>query len=121
MNRYAPAGAIRVADKRSSAVVYLYTTSRGAPAAIAYHGRAEKQDWWHSFKDEARREAYVRSFFAGRQAIEQRARDRRAERSAFRHGYKVGDLFRAMWGYDQTNIDLYDPGLVKIPLNGSFC
>jgi hypothetical protein len=71
MNRYAPAGAIRVADKRSSAVVYLYTTSRAPPAAIAYHGRAEKQDWWHSFKDEAdaaMREAGLFGYSGGQDA-----------------------------------------------------
>lgn len=106
--RYIPSGAIRVADKRSSAIAYLYTTARGTIAAIGYHGRAEKPDWSFTFKDEAARERRIRSHFAGQQAVEQRARERRSERTAFRHSYKPGDIFQSMWGYDQTNINYFE-------------
>jgi hypothetical protein len=35
------------------------------------------------------------------------------ERKQFQHAVKIGDIFYASWGYDQTNIDFYEVVAVK--------
>lgn len=105
---YVPAGAIRVADRASTAVAHIYTTKRGAPAAVVFSGKAQKPTWHHSFRDEAARESRVWGFFEAVQAVEQRRADRRAERKAWVHPYKVGDVFSTCWGYEQTNREYYE-------------
>lgn len=108
MDRYIPQGAIRVADKHSSAVAYVYTNRRGQPSAIAFRGRADKCDWHFAFRSEADRERRVRNHFTAQQMTEKRAAERRAERAAFRHSYRPGAIFQSMWGYDQTNINYFE-------------
>src|SRR6478736_6785039 len=104
---YIPQGARRVKHKYSSALVYLYEAA-GQVKALAFHGRAQKPDWHYRWPDNERgramREARVREHFAKWGEWEGRERDRRAKP----HGLKVGDVLRASWGYDQTNIDYYE-------------
>lgn len=106
INRYTPPGARKVADKASSAVAYLYERN-GFFFAVAFHGKAEKSDWHFRFKTESARAGHVAAHFKKWQEIEARQAARAAERKAFKHSYKVGDVFRCSWGYDQTNVDYY--------------
>ena len=103
---YVPEGAARITDKTSDAVAFVYVTSKGRPAAIAFHGKAAKPDWHHVFPGEAARERAVRNFFEGRKQDADRRAKRRAE-AAKPHGLEVGHVLVASWGYDQTNIDFY--------------
>ena len=34
--------------------------------------------------------------------------EERSKRQAFVNPYKLGDIFRSSWGYDQTNVDYYE-------------
>jgi hypothetical protein len=105
---FIPAGAIRVADRASSAVAHIYTTRSGKPAAVVFQGRAQKPAWHFSFRDEAAREARVRGFFQAVQLREGARVARRAERSAWVNPYKPGDVFSTCWGYEQTNREYYE-------------
>jgi len=49
---YIPAGSVKVADKQSDAVVYLYTNSGDHMCAVAFHGKANKPDWKFRFRSE---------------------------------------------------------------------
>jgi hypothetical protein len=104
---FAPKGAIKVADKHSDGVVYLYTSARGRPCAIAFHGKAQRPDFHFSFKDEAARERRVREFFEGRQA---RARFQAEQKATATqpHKLEVGHILVASWGYEQTNVDWFE-------------
>lgn len=103
---YIPAGSVRVADRASSAVAYIYERA-GVPYAVAFAGKAQKPAWHFRFRSEASRESRVRAFFAATAATEQRRVARRAERAAFVHPFKAGDVFSTCWGYDQTNREYY--------------
>jgi len=106
-----PAGYVRIADKLSDAVVYIGPEAGGKCGAIAYHGKAERHDFWFNFKDEARRERKIREHFEWRRAHAKRQAERRAEKAAARakgHGCEVGHIFYSSWGYEQTNIDWYE-------------
>lgn len=104
---YIPTSSIRVAHRASSAVAHIYTNRRGLPCAMVFAGKAGKPVWTFSFRDNAAREARVGAFFAAIEAREARSRAVRAERTAWRHPYKVGDIFSTCWGHDQTNREYY--------------
>ena len=36
------------------------------------------------------------------------AENKKKVKKAWKHNLKIGDIFRASWGYDQTNIDYYE-------------
>lgn len=105
---FIPKGALCVRDKGSSAVAYVFDNAKGSPAVKVFSGKRAKPDGFYRFASEAAREAYVKRYFVSVQQIEGAKIQRRKERNAFRHSYKVGDIFRASWGYDQTNIDYYE-------------
>ncbi len=109
---YIPAGAVKVADKGSDAVAYLYTAGAGVPCATLFAGKSSKPLWRYRFRDNARREKAIADAFALRRAKAGAKAAARAQRQAWVNPYKVGDLFRRSWGYDQTNIDWYE--VVKV-------
>lgn len=104
---YIPKTAIRIADKASDAVVYVYDASGGF-LAKAFHGKAVKADWHHRFQSVAKRDEYIGRYFKARQDTLAYKSGIRAERKAKGHGLAVGDILRSSWGYEQTNIDYYE-------------
>ena len=42
---YIPKGAIKIADKASDGIVYIFRSAKARPAAMAFHGKAVKPDW----------------------------------------------------------------------------
>lgn len=105
---YVPNGATKIADKQSDAVVYVYTDARNRIGAVAFHGRASKPDWHFTFRDAAHRERRVLSFFEARRTVAARVVQRAAERKAWVHDYKVGDILNTCWGYEQTNREWFE-------------
>lgn len=130
IHRYVPAGSVKVADKKSDAVAYLYEVKRGERVdfvAVAYHGKAGKADWHFRYASAAAREAKVKSHFEWRQAVAaakvERAEVIKAKRAAG-HKLEVGHILVCSWGYEQTQVDFYQVvrlvgkasvALVKIP------
>lgn len=104
--RHVPAAAVKVADKHSDAVVYVYRAAGGDPAAIGYHGKAAKADFWLRFRSQARLEAHVREYFANRQAYARMIAER-TRKASQPHKLEVGHVLVASWGYEQTNIDWF--------------
>ena len=105
---YQPKGAIKIADKLSDAVAFLYTTHSGKPAAAVFFGRQAKPIAKYSYSNETQRREAVAALFKSRQArlalkLEQRAKRKDTPRST-----EGGALYYTMWGYDQTNVDFYE-------------
>ncbi|HQT47644.1 MAG TPA: hypothetical protein PLY97_10525, partial [Acidocella sp.] len=66
---YIPFGAIKVSDKNSDAVAYVFTNIKGKPAAMLFVGKQSKPLWHYYYATEARREAAIIDAFANRRAI----------------------------------------------------
>lgn len=82
-----------------SSVVYLYE-SNGLICAVGYRGRAKKQSFHYRFRSEERRLEYVQEWMTSQKETKQRRQP--AERQL-----NVGDVLKASWGYEQTNVDYY--------------
>ncbi len=108
---FTPKGAVKVSDKLSDAVVYVYTSSTGRPGAVGFHGSAQRPDFHHTYLSPAKREEHVKRFFAGR-AASLALRKETAAKRAQPHKLEVGHILVASWGYDQTNVDWFE--VVKI-------
>ena len=89
-------------------VVYLQIGKmHGRPTAMGFAGKAQKPAFNYNFASEARRDAFIEAFVARRRANAASKAAAAAERRAFRHTLKIGDVLRSVWGYDQTNVDYY--------------
>lgn len=103
-----PKGAVKVADKTSDAVAYLYTDSGGRPCAKLFSGKRDKPDASHYYRSPAERERDVSRHFTARRAALGRTLERREERKAAPLGLAVGDIVNTCWGYDQTNREFFE-------------
>lgn len=101
-----PDGAVLDPRSNERGEVYAYERA-GKVYAVAFWGTAGKPTWHYSFRSPESREAKVAGFFDSLTASSERKAKAKAERAAFVHDVKVGDIFRSSWGYDQTNIDYY--------------
>ena len=92
-------------------VIYFERNANGRVCAMAFSGKRSKPDFNYSFgrdeKGEQRRAQHVAEWVAGIRERRARKAAHAAERKAFRHTLKVGDILYTSWGYDQTNIDFY--------------
>jgi len=102
---YIPKGAQPIECGGTDAAVYIYE-SAGIPYAIGFHGKAQKPDFHHRFRDADRRAQHIAGYLAGRKEWADIKRRWKKERQT-PHTLKVGDILSAMWGYDQTNVDYY--------------
>jgi hypothetical protein len=75
---------------------------------VGFQGKAQKPSFKFYFSSETQRERKARSFFESVRAREAAALERRQKRKEEGHSLKVGNILRASWGYDQTNIDYYE-------------
>lgn len=109
--RYIPKGAIKVADKKSDAVAYLFPsqTGNGKPAMKVFYGKQSKPVAYYVYPDEAQRAKRIAQYFEQRQQVQAYKAERAAKRKAEAQASKVevGAYFYTSWGYDQTNIDFY--------------
>lgn len=109
-----PKGAVKVADKRSDAVAYLYDARKAMPSDVAmpcamvFIGKQAKPLWRYRFPNAADREKRIAQAFADRRAWLARQVEQRAKRKAWVPTYKVGDIFRTCWGYEQTNVEYFE-------------
>jgi len=113
---YIPAGSVKVADKNSTAVAYLYDTKSSKPGAVCFAGKADKPAAKFYFNGPKQREQFVKNFFERQRAIEANRVAARQNRKAFVHSVQVGDIYRTCWGYDQTNVEFFE----VVEVNGKY-
>jgi hypothetical protein len=111
---YVPKGAVKVTDKKSDAVAYLYSGGASAraggkpvPCARVFYGKQAKPVAAYQYLDETKRADAIVRLFQARQAWADAKAKRAAERNAQGHGAQVGQFLSTSWGYDQTNVDFY--------------
>jgi hypothetical protein len=113
-NRYIEMNSIKVSDKHSDAVAYLYTSKRnGKPGAQVFFGKQSKPVEWGTYGNEAFREKRLKEMFASRQAHLASIKKYQDERNAYVNDYAVGDVLYTSWGYDQTNVEFFEVVAVK--------
>lgn len=100
---YVPAGALKVKDKQSSAVVYLYTNKNNQLCLRGFFGRRFKPAFAYAYKDPKKRQARIEEFF---KSI--RTHEERQQKTNGYHTLEIGSILYSSWGYDQTNIDFYE-------------
>lgn len=107
---YIPKTAKQIDAFGTDAAVYVYDENHNRPifGALAFHGKANKPDWHYTFKTEERRAQYIADYLKGRKERAERMATRRQARKDWVCPYKVGDIFRTSWGYDQTNIEYFE-------------
>jgi len=104
---------LKVADKASDAVAYIWTDKSGRPCARVFYGRQSKPVFSCHYRAPAQREAaVVRAFEARRARAAAKARYA-ADRKASALKPAVGDVLSTCWGYDQTNREFYQVVRVK--------
>jgi len=103
-----PKQAIKVADKQSDAVAFVYTNRVGQLCARVFYGKCNKAIIACYFRDAGQREKSIKVAFESRRAYLATKAEQRAKRSAVTNAYKVGDLFKWTWGYDQTNVNYFE-------------
>jgi hypothetical protein len=83
-------------------------TPRNIPVftVCAYRGNAGKSSFYESYRSAEARDKRVAEFFASLESWEQTKNERRAERSK-PHTLVVGDIITNSWGWEQTNVDMY--------------
>jgi len=89
----------------------------GEKSAIAYSGKGKKADFHFRFCNNVQRDLHVSEYI---ERMTKRAKEKAAEeaaRKAYRHDYKVGEILKSSWGYEQTNVDFYQ--VVAVPSNKS--
>jgi hypothetical protein len=106
-NRHIPAGTTAISREGVDAIVYVYTSSRGHACAMFYGGQRSMPDKHLAYRNEAQRAADIDGYLDAHDAYAQRKAAEAAERKAYRHSFKVGDIFSYSWGYDQTNVEFY--------------
>jgi hypothetical protein len=108
----------RCASKLGQAEAWTWTDAKGRPSAVAFMGRSltpysagsgDGAAYW--FRTEASRREWIAECFRRAAAWAERKAADKAQKAAARaagHKLAVGDVLRASWGYDQTNIDYYE-------------
>lgn len=110
IGRFFPEGAEIVEYCNGAIQIGLYE-SAGRPHAIAYRGKAKRPSWHIRFGSNERRQEEIENFVRNyerdeAEKIERKARKQELIRKAI-ESVKVGDIFSASWGYEQTNVDYY--------------
>lgn len=103
---YIPKGSVKVCDKLSDAVAYIYASKTGKPCASIFFGKQSKPVARFAFRNEAERAKHVAEYFSRKQAHDARIKSGRDDDKK-PHTLQLGQVLSASWGYDQTNIDYY--------------
>lgn len=86
--------------------VYTLATA-GKFLAKGFLGKAGKPTFYYSFKTIEKLDKYAAEFVANRASSLAYKAERKAAAAA-PVAVNVGDIFKAVWGYDQTNVDYYE-------------
>src|SRR5690606_23434396 len=105
-DRYIPEGFVPQLFNDVNAVAYIGERD-GKPVAIAYSGKSRKAAFFERYMSCERRDERINNWVSALRRNKEEKDRRAAERKAFRHSLKVGDILCSCWGYEQTNVDFY--------------
>lgn len=98
---------VRLYDDIPAMIAMWDSAKHGRPIAIGFRGKANKPAFYFNFRNQERRDEYIREWLDGQRASKASKAAYRVERSK-PHSLKVGQVLYSSWGYDQTNIDYYE-------------
>jgi len=101
-----------VTSEGGGVTIYKYELAGGF-YALAFVGKQGKPHWHLKFGSEEAREKRANAAIAGAAAHAAEKASRAQERKSFKHDFKVGDIFVASWGYDQTNVNYFQAVEIK--------
>lgn len=112
---YTPKGGQEIRSKLCDAIAYLapYTPYNGESLsrfqAVGFSGKRNKPDYNYTFKTREQAERHITEQFESRARSEEFRRGQREARNGVRAAdhFKIGDLLRTSWGYDQTNVEFF--------------
>ena len=106
--RFIPENSKKIEDIDTKIEIYVYGDGL---KAIAYKGRANKPKWHLRFQSVERTESYVNAYLADEKRFKHEKDEanakRKVEKTQQAGAVKVGDIFTASWGWEQTNVDAY--------------
>jgi hypothetical protein len=109
---YIPKKSVKVTDKLSDAVAYVYDSANPAggktPYAAIFFGKQAKPYTHYRYRTAERREASIKLAFESRRKSLAFKAEQRAKRLAWVPNYKVGEILHTSWGYDQTNVEFFE-------------
>ena len=105
--RYVPEGYELVAQDAGLGIEVF--ANKATNCARGFSGRRNKPDFSYRFGSAEKMQAYIEEYVVDIIGTAKRKEIRKNERLEAARNAKVnvGDIFRASWGYDQTNIDYY--------------
>jgi hypothetical protein len=92
-------------------VVFQENQKNGKVWVKGFSGKRMMFDFFYSFKTQEAANAYLDKRQAELEKCAARKAERKAEKAekmAQPHKLKVGDVLKASWGYEQTNVDYYE-------------
>ncbi len=110
---FIPTPSIKISDKNSDAVAYIYVNNSGSPCAAVFWGKRSRPEWDYHFASEDKRTASIVKSFSLRQQATDRKATAAKKRQAATRGVEVGHILYTSWGYEQTNINYYEVTALK--------
>jgi len=105
--RYIPNGYKLTREIQEMGIAIYQHEVNSAFYGIAFQGKAGKPSYNYRFRNAEQRTRHEDEFIAGQEATRKIKAEWKAKRLA-PHTLKVGDILRASWGYEQTNVDFYE-------------
>ena len=100
-------GSIKITSKKAEAVAYTYEVA-GKFYGLVFFGKQSKPAGHYSFRTIEKRAEWIGQMFASRIASQAYKAEYTAKRKAWVPNYKVGQIFKTCWGYDQTNVEYFE-------------
>lgn len=103
---FIPSNFSKFYEDPSLGVVVYSSDPTGNLAAMCFVGKQNRPAWFYTFKTADLLFATINKTLEDRRGHAARMATERARRTK-PHDVKVGNIFKASWGYDQTNVDFY--------------
>ena len=100
-------GFIKVTLKNCDAVVYYGINEDGSVSARGYVGASIKAKFFNLYTSLNAAAKLIAKWQAELQKDFSFKQDLKKARKEFKHTLVEGDILKAIWGYDQTNVDYY--------------
>lgn len=105
---YIPAGSVKVCDKHSDAVAYIFTNVRGRLGYMVFVGKQAKPIAHYTANTSEDRASNVAKLFASNQRVCNYKANLRAAKNAYVNDWAVGQIVNTCWGYDETHKEFYE-------------
>jgi hypothetical protein len=96
-----------------NAVAYITPTYNGRIRVTAFSGKSKKPDFDYIYDNQQEADQRISRWVGELATYIAYKKEAIADRKAYTHTLKVGDILESTWGYDQTNVDFYEVVEVK--------